>query len=162
MQAMNLILYVAPSAYTLSKECRWLGGFVSWSGFLRWTLWNLVGSAISFNAFDSGSTKKACAFCRLDSTAKALANLLNPSESGGHLKSSLAWVAPLKYQQMMLNPLESGGHLVFSQFWKHHQCKAKCAGLPGIWWSPHVVRSTLKFTVPTRLLAQRLLYSKHT
>ncbi len=46
LQAMNLVFYIAPSAYTLSKECAWLGGFVSWSGFLRWTLWNLVCSCI--------------------------------------------------------------------------------------------------------------------
>ncbi|KAK9843872.1 hypothetical protein WJX84_004447 [Apatococcus fuscideae] len=40
--AVALIFYVLPSAYTLQNECEWIAAFVIVCGYLRWTCWNIT------------------------------------------------------------------------------------------------------------------------
>ena len=42
VQCLNLLFYLLPNIYVLRQPCNQLAPFVFWSGWVRWTCWNLV------------------------------------------------------------------------------------------------------------------------
>ncbi|KAK9819503.1 hypothetical protein WJX74_000076 [Apatococcus lobatus] len=40
--ALNLLFYIAPSAYSLDNPCKWVSAFIKVASYLRWTFWNTM------------------------------------------------------------------------------------------------------------------------
>ncbi len=96
VQSVNLLFYLVPNAYLLTDPCLQQTPLIFWSGWVRWTCWNTVGSSIAFDCL-------SCCQCCCD--ALCCNHCAHASHQCLHMLSCLVCHLPLHPYIVMLERL---------------------------------------------------------